>query len=122
MGQLILRTTTVIVHASGGLEGVDMKEDVLVSSLAKKVVAASQKKSAAEEDQEGLRWRLEHLESQMQKLSELVRDHAEDVDRLVRIVAEDRNAIRQQLLRKHHEQVRVRKHLRASNSKPGVDL
>jgi dephospho-CoA kinase len=99
-----------------------MKEDVLVSSLAKKVVAASQKKSAAEEDQEGLRWRLEHLESQMQKLSELVRDHAEDVDRLVRIVAEDRNAIRQQLLRKHHEQVRVRKHLRASNSKPGVDL
>ena len=98
-----------------------MKQDVLVSSLAKKVVAASQKKSAAD-DQEGLRWRLEHLESQMQKLSELVRDHAEDVDRLVRIVAEDRNAIRQQLLRKHHEQVRVRKHLRASNSKPGVDL
>lgn len=99
-----------------------MKEDVLVSSLAKKVVAASKKKSASEEGQEGLRWRLEHLESQMQKLSELVRDHAEDVDRLVRIVAEDRNAIRQQLLRKHHEQVRVRKHLRASNSKPGVDL
>jgi len=98
-----------------------MKEDVLVSSLAKKV-AASKKMSASEEDQEGLRWRLEHLESQMQKLSELVRDHAEDVDRLVRIVAEDRNAIRQQLLRKHHEQVRVRKHLRASNSKPGVDL
>ena len=98
-----------------------MKEDVLVSSLTKKGVAASKKKSAPE-DQEGLQWRLEHLESQMRKLSELVRDHAEDVDRLVRIVAEDRNAIRQQLLRKHHEQVRVRKHLRASNSKPGLDL
>jgi hypothetical protein len=98
-----------------------MKEDVLVSSLAKKVVASSKKKSASEEE-EGLRWRLEHLETQMQKLSELVRDHAEDVDRLVRIVAEDRNAIRQQLLRKHQQQIRVRKHLRASNSKPGVDL
>jgi hypothetical protein len=98
-----------------------MKEDVLVSSLAKKGVASSKKK-AASEDQEGLRWRLEHLESQMQKLSELVRDHAEDVDRLVRIVAEDRNAIRQQLLRKHQQQIRVRKHLRASNSKPSVDL
>jgi hypothetical protein len=98
-----------------------MKEDVVVSSLAKKEVVPSRKKSGADE-QEGLRWRLEHLESQMQKLSELVRDHAEDVDRLVRIVAEDRNAIRQQLLRKHHEQVRVRKHLRASNSKPESNL
>src|SRR5687768_1427079 len=94
-----------------------MKEDVLVSSLAKKSTALSKKK-ALPEDQETLQWRLEHLESQMQKLSELVRDHAEDVDRLVRIVAEDRNAIRQQLLRKHREQVRVRKHLRASDSKP----
>ena len=98
-----------------------MKQDVLVTSLAKKTVVLSKKKSASE-DEEGLRWRLEHLESQMQKLSELVRDHAEDVDRLVRIVAEDRNAIRQQLLRKHQQQVRVRKHLRATNAKPGVDL
>jgi hypothetical protein len=98
-----------------------MKEDVLVSSLAKKAAASSKKKSAPD-DEEGLRWRLEHLESQMQKLSELVRDHAEDVDRLVRIVAEDRNAIRQQLLRKHQQQIRVRKHLRASNLKPSVDL
>ena len=113
--------TKAVVHSSGGFEGVDMKQDVLMSSLAKKGVSPSKKKPARE-DQEGLQWRLEHLESQMQKLSELVRDHAEDVDRLVRIVAEDRNAIRQQLLRKHHEQVRVRKHLRASNSKPGVGL
>jgi hypothetical protein len=40
----------------------------------------------------------------------------------VRIVAEDRNAIRRELLRKHHEQVRVRKHLRGTNSKPGSEL
>lgn len=97
-----------------------MKQDVLVSSLTKKTIVLPKKKSAPE-TQEALLWRLEHLESQMQKLSELVRDHAEDVDRLVRIVAEDRNAIRRQLLRKHHEQVRVRKHLRASNSKVGIE-
>ncbi|HLZ35447.1 MAG TPA: hypothetical protein VKP13_15675 [Nitrospira sp.] len=98
-----------------------MKQDVLVSSLAKKTIVLSKKKTAPA-DQEDLVERLEHLESQMQKLSELVRDHAEDVDRLVRIVAEDRNAIRQQLLRKHHEQVRVRKHLRATNSKVGLEF
>jgi hypothetical protein len=103
------------------IKGDGMKQDVVVSSLAKKSVMLSKKK-ATPESQESLLWRLEHLESQMQKLSELVRDHAEDVDRLVRIVAEDRNAIRQQLLRKHHEQVRVRKHLRASNSKVGLDF
>jgi hypothetical protein len=103
------------------IKGDGMKQDVVVSSLSKKSVMLPKKK-AAPESQESLVWRLEHLESQMQKLSELVRDHAEDVDRLVRIVAEDRNAIRQQLLRKHHEQVRVRKHLRASNSKVGLDF
>src|SRR5262245_55681097 len=97
-----------------------MKQDVLVSSLAKKPVPPQKRQPAS--TQEGLLFRLEHRDSQMHKLSELVRDHAEDVDRLVRIVAEDRNAIRQQLLRKHHEQVRVRKHLRASNSKLGLDL
>jgi len=98
-----------------------MKQDVLVSSLASKRAPLSKKKTAPD-SQGALVWRLQQLESQMQKLSELVRDHAEDVDRLVRIVAEDRNAIRQQLLRKHHEQVRVRKHLRASNSKVGPDF
>ncbi len=64
-------------------------------------------------------WRLDRLERQLQKLSELVRDHAEDADRLVRIVAEDREAIRRQLLRKHHEKIRVRKHLRDTSK---VDL
>lgn len=96
-----------------------MKQDVLVSSLTKRA-AVSSKKGAGDSLQDAL-WRLERLEAQMQKLSELVRDHAEDVDRLVRIVAEDRNTIRRQLLRKHHEQVRVRKHLRANNSKVGLD-
>jgi hypothetical protein len=98
-----------------------MKQDVLVSSLAKRSVILPRKKMIADSP-EPLLSRLAHLESQMQKLSELVRDHAEDVDRLVRIVAEDRNTIRQQLLRKHHEQVRVRKHLRSSNSKVGLDF
>lgn len=51
----------------------------------------------------------------MQKLSELVRDHAEDMDRLVRIVAENSEILRRQLLRKHHEKVRVRNHLRATD-------
>ena len=58
-------------------------------------------------------WRLERLERQVQRLSELVRNHAEDNDRLVRIVAEDRDVIRRELLRKHEHRVRVReKHLR----------
>jgi hypothetical protein len=97
-----------------------MKQDVVVSSLAKRAVASAKKTAPPDRLQDAL-WRLERLESQMQKLSELVRDHAEDVDRLVRIVAEDRNTIRRQLLRKHHEQVRVRKHLRATVSRNGVE-
>ncbi|MBA5865944.1 MAG: hypothetical protein GDA67_04505 [Nitrospira sp. CR1.3] len=97
-----------------------MKQDVVISSLAKKAAVPTKKNAAGDQLQDAL-WRLERLEAQMQKLSELVRDHAEDVDRLVRIVAEDRNTIRRQLLRKHHEQVRVRKHLRSNNSKVGLD-
>jgi len=97
-----------------------MKQDVVISSLAKKAAAPTKKTAAGGTLQDAL-WRLERLEAQMQRLSELVRDHAEDVDRLVRIVAEDRNTIRRQLLRKHHEQVRVRKHLRSNNSKVGLD-
>lgn len=96
----------------------NMKRDVLVTSLLKQKPA---QKPAMDRGNDAL-CRLEHLESQMAKLSELVREHAEDVDRLVRIVAEDRDVIRRQLLRKHHEQVRVRKHLRDSSSKAGLDL
>jgi len=96
-----------------------MKQDVVISSLSKRA-AVSGKQSGGTPLQNAL-WRLERLEVQLQKLSELVRDHAEDVDRLVRIVAEDRNTIRRQLLRKHHERVRVRKHLRTANAKVEFD-
>jgi hypothetical protein len=99
-----------------------MKRDVVVAALPRsnnKLVTKSSVKSA--ESLSGMAWRLERLEGQLQKLSELVREHAEDVDRLVRIVAEDRDVIRRQLLRKHHEKVRVRKHLREANSKIGLD-
>jgi hypothetical protein len=95
-----------------------MKRDVLVTSLVKQKAV---QKPAVDRSTDALQ-RLEHLESQMAKLSELVREHAEDVDRLVRIVAEDRDVIRRQLLRKHQEQVRVRKYLRDSNSKVGLDF
>ena len=95
-----------------------MKRDVVVTSLVRQKAV---QKPTVDRGVDALR-RVEHLESQMAKLSELVREHAEDVDRLVRIVAEDRDVIRRQLLRKHHEQVRVRKHLRASNAKVGLDF
>ena len=95
-----------------------MKRDVLVTSLVKQKPVQM---PAVDRNEDVLR-RLEHLESQMAKLSELVREHAEDVDRLVRIVAEDRDVIRRQLVRKHQEHVRVRKHLRDSNSKIGLDF
>lgn len=95
-----------------------MKRDVVVAALprstTRRVVKLSAKPSAS--SLSDLRWRLERLESQMQKLSELVRDHAEDMDRLVRIVAENSDILRRQLLRKHHEKVRVRKHLRATDA------
>ena len=97
-----------------------MKRDVVVAALPRRAAKPSirpAKKSG--ETVSELAWRLERLEGQLQKLSELVREHAEDVDRLVRIVAEDRDVIRRQLLRKHHEKVRVRKHLREANSKIG---
>ncbi len=95
-----------------------MKRDVLVTSLVKQKAV---QRPAVDRNADALR-RVEHLESQMAKLSELVREHAEDVDRLVRIVAEDRDVIRRQLLRKHHVRVRVRKHLRDSNAKVGLDF
>ncbi|QPD03840.1 MAG: hypothetical protein Nkreftii_001614 [Candidatus Nitrospira kreftii] len=95
-----------------------MKRDVVVAALprstTRRVVKLSAKPSTSPVSD--LTWRLERLESQMQKLSELVRDHAEDMDRLVRIVAENSDILRRQLLRKHHEKVRVRKHLRAADA------
>ncbi len=95
-----------------------MKRDVVIAALpqntTKRVVKLSAKPSAS--PLSDLAWRLERLEGQMQKLSELVRDHAEDMDRLVKIVAENSDILRRQLLRKHHEKVRVRKHLRATDA------
>lgn len=94
-----------------------MKRDVVVAALPR--VVSRRVTKLAERSSDPLRnmaWRLEKLEEQIQKLSELVRDHAEDMDRLVRIVAENQDVVRQQLLRKHHEKVRVRKHLREIGS------
>ena len=99
-----------------------MKRDVVVAALPRsnsRRLAKTPVKSV--ESLSEMAWRLERMEGQLQKLSELVREHAEDVDRLVRIVAEDRDVIRRQLLQKHHEKVRVRKHLRESSSKVGLD-
>lgn len=99
-----------------------MKRDMVVAALQdnhRPVAKSSAPKSTASSS--NLTWRLDRLEGQMQKLSELVREHAEDMDRLVRIVAEDRDVIRRQLLRKHHEKVRVRKHLRETVSGNGLD-
>ena len=99
-----------------------MKRDVVVAALPRSMTKRVTKSSSKSvESLSEMAWRLERLEGQLQKLSELVREHAEDVDRLVRIVAEDRDVIRRQMLRKHHEKVRVRKHLREANSKVGLD-
>ena len=99
-----------------------MKRDVVVAALQdnhRPATKSSAGKPATSSND--MAWRLERLEGQLQKLSELVREHAEDMDRIVRIVAEDRDVIRRQLLRKHHEKVRVRKHLRETNSGNGLD-
>jgi hypothetical protein len=95
-----------------------MKRDVVVAALPRSNGRASVRPAVSLKD---MAWRLSRLESQMQKLSELVRDHAEDVDRLVRIVAEDRDVIRRQLVRKHQEKVRVRKHLRDASAPFDLD-
>ncbi|MDH4087952.1 MAG: hypothetical protein OEV27_14500 [Nitrospira sp.] len=97
-----------------------MKRDVVVAALPRVDSRRVTKLTVRSSDPaRNMASRLEKLEEQIQKLSELVRDHAEDMDRLVRIVAENQDVVRLQLLRKHHEKVRVRKHLREANS--GVD-
>ncbi len=99
-----------------------MKRDLVLAALPRRTSKPSPKSAnKAGESLNDMAWRLERVEGQLAKLSELVREHAEDVDRLVRIVAEDRDVIRRQLLRKHHEKVRVRKHLREADSKIGLD-
>jgi hypothetical protein len=71
----------------------------------------------AESNLQDILWRLDRLERQVKTLSELVRDHAEDADRLVRIVGEDHEALRRQLLREHEETLRSRKRARAAVSR-----
>jgi len=65
-----------------------------------------------------LMWRVNRLERQVRTLSELVRDHAEDADRLVRIVSEDHEALRRELLREHQERLRDRKRDRDVGADP----
>lgn len=72
-------------------------------------------------DPEEMKWRLDRLEQQMHRLTELIREHAEDNDRLVRIVAEDRELIRKELVRRHQAQLRTRDFLRRIPSKLGLD-
>ncbi len=99
-----------------------MKRDVIVAALpqadTKRIARLGGKSIGSVSD---LARRLERLEGQMQKLSELVRDHAEDMDRLVRIVAENQEVVRRQMLRQHHEKVRVRKHLREVDTGVALD-
>lgn len=65
-------------------------------------------------------WRLDRLERQVRTLSELVRDHAEDADRLVRIVGEDHEVLRRELLREHQARLRVRRRARATGAGIGL--
>lgn len=66
---------------------------------------------------QGVLWRLDRLERQVRTLSELVRDHAEDADRVVRIVGEDHEALRRELLQEHRERLQARKRTRAARAK-----
>ncbi|MFQ5993391.1 MAG: hypothetical protein ACE5NA_13230 [Nitrospiraceae bacterium] len=65
-------------------------------------------------------WRVARLERQVQTLSELVRSHAEDADRLVQIVAENRDLLRHDLLEQHRLELRARKRLRAVGTRLGL--
>ncbi len=63
-------------------------------------------------------WRVNRLERQVRTLSELVRDHAEDADRLVTIVSEDHEALRRELVREHQERLRDRRRERGTGADP----
>jgi|CXWL01.1.fsa_nt_gi hypothetical protein len=92
-----------------------------VKKAARRAPSAKQKKGSKGPDViQLILWRLDRLDRQVHTLSELVREHAEDADRLVRIVAEDRDALRRELLRLHQTRVRVRRHARAEADKVGL--
>jgi hypothetical protein len=65
-------------------------------------------------------WRVDRLERQIMRLSELVRAHAEDEDRLVRIVAEDHEALRQELMARDGETPPAPRPLRPVKAKVGL--
>jgi hypothetical protein len=77
---------------------------------------ATVKGRVSEVEMQGILWRLDRLERQVRTLSELVRDHAEDADRLVQIVGEDHEMLRRQLLREHQEALRARRRIQAAVS------
>ncbi len=84
-----------------------------------RVVRLPQKPDPASVVQDIL-WRLDRLDRQVHTLSELVRDHAEDADKLVRIVAEDREVLRRELVRQHQARLRLRQ--RTRNDDDPVEL
>ncbi len=90
-----------------------------LNNVAKTAPTGGTKREAS--DSKELSWRLDRLEQQMHRLTELIREHAEDNDRLVRIVAEDRELIRKELVRRHQAQVRARDFLRRIPAKVGLD-
>ena len=67
-----------------------------------------------------LLWRVDRLERQIMRLSELVRAHAEDEDRLVRIVAKDHEALRQELMARDGEMPTEPRLLRPVKAKVGL--
>ena len=69
---------------------------------------------------EGVQWRVDRLERQVQRLCELVREHAADADRLVQIVAEDHELLRQELLEKDPSAKGGKKLLQVPNGKHGL--
>lgn len=89
--------------------------------VAKKLVRKSDlsKDGQAKSVLQSLLWRVDRLERQVRTLSELVRDHAEDADRLVKIVGEDHEVLRRELLQEHQARLRVRKRARLTGSKIG---
>lgn len=84
----------------------------IAKSAARARAARAGSAGSAVAEREALQWRLDRLEQQMLRLTELIRQHAEDNDRLVRIVAEDRELIRKELVRRHQAQLRARDLLR----------
>jgi hypothetical protein len=86
-----------------------VKEDQMPKGSTMTKSAGTQKNGHMLVGLENVIWRIDRLERQVQKLSELVRDHAEDADRLVKIVAEDREVLRRELVRQHQTKLRMRK-------------